>query len=329
MAPTPEAAAPRYIDVHHHCVLPEYQAALVRAGAADPSKPLRKNASPQEAIDSMGTLGIEAAIVNPLSVAGVHHGDDQHARYLCSTVGEALARFSGAAPDKLGFFAPLPFPDIDGSLEQMAYALDTLKADGLILLSNQNGIYVGDKRMEPLLAEMNRRKAVVLVHPARPTFIDDLTTQIWGAIIEYTFETTRVAAYLIYNEFMKRYPDIRWILAHAGGCLPYVSFRLILMEERDINTPAFATRVPEGARQWIDRFYFDTAISGSRPALSALMEVARPGHVFYGSDWPYLDRHTVELQHECLASWDGFTPQTRAAVYRDSALALFPRFRKN
>lgn len=317
---------PRFIDVHHHCVLPEYQAALVRSGAADPSKPLRKNASPQEAIDSMGTLGIEAAIVNPLSVAGVHHGDDANARYLCQSVSDALAKFAGHAPDKLGFFAPLPYPDVDGALRHMEYALDTLKADGLILLSSQNGIYVGDKRMEPLLAEMNRRKAIVFVHPARPAFIDTLTTKIWGSIIEYTFETTRVAAFLIYNEFMKKYPDIRWILAHAGGCVPFVSFRLILMEEQDIASPPFSERIPEGARHWVDRFYFDTAISGSRPALAALMEVARPGHVMYGSDWPYIDRHTIELQHECLANWEGFDEATRAAVYRNSAAALFPRF---
>ena len=321
------SSAPRFIDVHHHCVLPEYQTALVRSGAADPSKPLRKNASPQEAIDSMGSLGIEAAIVNPLSVAGVHHGNDADARYLCQSVTDALAKFAGTAPNKLGFFAPLPYPDVDGALAHMEYALDTLKADGLILLSSQNGIYVGDKRMEPLLAEMNRRKAVVFVHPARPAFVDTLSMKIWGSIIEYTFETTRVAAFLIYNEFMRKYPDINWILAHAGGCLPYISFRLILMEEQDIAKPEFSMRVPEGARHYVDRFYFDTAISGSPPALAALMEVARPGHVMYGSDWPYIDRHTIELQHECLATWKGFDETTRAAVYRDSALELFPRFR--
>jgi predicted TIM-barrel fold metal-dependent hydrolase len=319
-------ASPGYIDVHHHCVLPEYQAALVRSGAADPSKPLRKNASPREAIESMESLGIAGALVNPLSVAGVHHGNDADARYLCRSVTDALAEFAGHAPDKLGFFAPLPYPDIDGALEHMAYSLDTLKADGVILLSSQNGIYVGDKRMEPLLAEMDRRGTVVFIHPARPALVDTLTTKIWASIIEYTFETTRVAAFLIYNEFMRKYPNIKWILAHAGGCLPFLSFRLILMEEQDIAKPAFSERMPEGARHYVDRFYFDTAISGSKAAMSALMEVARPGHVFYGSDWPYIDRHTIELQHEVLQGWNGLDPASRAAIGRDSAMRLFPRF---
>lgn len=319
-------AAPRFIDVHHHCVLPEYEKALVRSGAADPSKPLRKNSTPQEAVASMATLGIDAAIVNPLSVANVHHGDDANARYLCQSVTDALAKFVGAVPGKLGFFAPLPYPDIDGSLRHMEYALDTLGADGLILMSSQNGIYVGDKRGEPLWAEMDRRGAVVFVHPARPAFIDDFSTKIWGSIVEYPFETTRVATFLIYNEFMKRYPNIKWILAHAGGCLPYLSFRLILMEEQDIAQPAFSKRVPEGTAPYIGQFYFDTAISGSRAALASLMEVTDMSHIMYGSDWPYVDRHTVELQNECLLTYDRFKPESFAAVERNSALALFPRF---
>lgn len=324
---TTSRKSPRFIDVHHHCVLPEYEQALVRSGAADPSKPLRKNSSPQEAVASMATLGIDAAIVNPLSVAGVHHGDDANARYLCQSVTDALAKFAGTVPTKFGFFAPLPYPDIDGSLRHLEYSLDTLGADGVILLSQQNGVYVGDVRGEPLWAELDRRGAVVFVHPARPAFIDQFTTKIWGSIIEYPFETTRVAAFLIYNEVMKKYPNIKWILAHAGGCLPYLSFRLHLMEEQDIAKPEFSKRVPEGAVPFVGQFYYDTAISGSAAALSGLLAVTDPSHVMFGSDWPYIHRETVEMQTDNLQQWSGFTPESFAAMERNSALALFPRFR--
>ena len=285
----------RLVDVHHHCVLPEYQAALVRAGAADPSKPLRTNSTPQAAIEAMASFGIDVAIVNPLSVAGVHHGDDANARYLCESVTDALAKFCQAAPSKLGFFAPLPYPDIDGSLRHLerAYAAG---ADGVILLSNQNSAYVGDRNGEPLYEALNEAGAVVFVHPNRPPFVADLPVQIWASIIEYPFETTRVAAYLIYNEFMRKYPRIKWILAHAGGTLPYLSLRMQLMEEQDIHAPPFSQRVPEGALPYIGRFYFDTAISGSKAALSALTAVADPGHIMYGSDWPYIYRSLVEDQ---------------------------------
>ena len=125
-------------------------------------------------------------------------------------------------------------------LGQLGDALDKLGADGLILMSSQNGIYVGDKRMDPLLAEMDRRGAVVFVHPARPAFVDTLTTRIWGSIIEYTFETTRIAAFLIYNEFMRKYPRIKWILAHAGGCLPFLSFRLAMKFKNAVLSSSFS-----------------------------------------------------------------------------------------
>lgn len=316
----------KLIDVHHHCVLPQYQDALVRSGAADPSRPLRKNASAAEAIETMAQFGIAGAVVNPLSVAGVHHGDDAHARYLCEMTGEALATYVSAAPDKLGFVAPLPFPDVEGSLKHMEYALDTLGADGLILLTNQNGVYVGDPSAEELWQEMDRRHANVFIHPARPSYVDDLKLTLWASIIEYPFETTRVAANLIYHEYMKKYPNIRWILAHAGGTLPYLSMRLHLMEEGDTKKPSFAERVPEGVKPYVGQFYFDLAIAGSNAALGALTEVTPMSHIMYGSDWPYIDRHYVTMQLDELSAAPLLKGDAFNAMQYRNAQALFPRF---
>jgi predicted TIM-barrel fold metal-dependent hydrolase len=316
----------QFIDVHHHCVLPAYEQALVRAGAADPSRPLRKNSQALEAVETMASFGIRGAVVNPLSVAGVHHGDDEHARYLCASTGEALAQFVAAAPQQLGFFAPLPYPDIAGALKQMEYALDDLGADGLILLSNQNNVYVGDPLGEELWQEMNRRRAKVFIHPARPAYVDDLKLSLWASIIEYPFETTRVAANLIYHEYMKKYPDIIWILAHAGGTLPYLSMRMHLMEEGDTKKPSFAERVPEGVAPYIGKFYFDLAISGSHAALGALTAVTPPSHIMYGSDWPYIDRHYVTLQLDELHATPLLSGEASRAMQYGNAQALFPRF---
>jgi predicted TIM-barrel fold metal-dependent hydrolase len=316
----------RLIDVHHHCVLPEYERALVRSGAADPSRPLRKNSDPDALIETMGDFGIDGAVINPLSVAGVHHGDDANARYLCESTGEGLAKFVSGHPEKLGFFAPLPFPDVDGALRQTAYALDVLKADGVILLTNQNGIYIGDPRADALYAELDRRRANVFVHPARPSFVDELTLKLWGAVVEYTFETTRIAANLIYNEQMRKYPNIRWILAHAGGCLPYVSLRLKLMEEQDPNGPPdFKDRVPEGVAPYVGRFYFDTAISGSRAAMASLRLVTEDSHIMFGSDWPYIHREYVDEQIANMREMPELS-DIFGRVERENALALFPRF---
>src|SRR5215470_5742573 len=282
----------RLIDIHHHVVLPEYEAALVRAGAGDPSRPLSKNDNPAIEYEKMAELGIAAAIINPLSVAGVHHGNDANACYLTAAVNEAQARFVSLRPDDFGFFAALPLPDLEGALRQMEHALDELHADGLIFLSHQNGVYVGDPMYEPLYAEMDRRSAIAFVHPTIPPGIEGLGLKLWPAYIEYAFDTTRVAANLIYHGLMGRYPNIKWILAHAGGTLPYLSLRLRLMEELEgtgrkppfpfvgAGRP-FKERVPEGVAPWLDKFYFDVALSGANAPMAALSEVAHPQRILY------------------------------------------------
>ena len=316
----------RLIDVHHHIVLPEYEKALVRSGAADPSRPLRKNSNPQDALRSMAELGIDAAIINPLSVAGVHHGDDANAGYLTETTNEALAKFISFAPDKLGFFATLPVPDVDSALRQMEYALDTLRADGVILLSNQNGFYVGDPTFEPLYAEMNRRSVAVFVHPASPAYAPTLRLKLWPAYIEYPFETTRVATNLIYNGVIARYPRIKWIMAHAGGALPYLGVRLRLMEESDRAVPPFIERHPEGIAPYLKAFYFDVAIAGGAAPMAALTEAADPSHILYGSDWPYLEREFVVDQLSTLVDLPQFQGERFAPLEWRNAAQLFARF---
>jgi 6-methylsalicylate decarboxylase len=319
-------AIPDLIDVHHHVVLPEYEAALRRSGAADPSRPLRKETKPQVALDAMTELGIEAAVLNPLSVAGVHHGDDANARYLTESTNEALARFVSSAPKRLGFFAPLPLPDLDGALRQMEHALDTLNADGVIFLSNQNGFYVGDPAFEELYAEMDRRSAVAFVHPASPSYVPTLRLDLWAAYIEYPFETTRVAANLIYNGVMARYPRIKWILAHAGGALPYLSVRLRLMEESDKNKPPFIERVPEGVAPYLKAFYFDVAIAGGAAPMAALTEMADPLRILYGSDWPYLERSFVTDQRDSLLGLPQFQGERLGPLAWRNAAHVFTRF---
>lgn len=316
----------RLIDVHHHVVLPEYEAALERSGAADPSRPLRRRVTPQQALDAMAELGIAAAVLNPLSAAGVHHGSDDHACYLTQTTNEALAKFASHARERLGFFAALPLPDVDGALRQLEVALDHLHADGVILLSSQNGWYVGDLGFDALYAEMDRRGAIVFVHPARPAYVPTLRLNLWAAYVEYPFETTRVAANLIYNGITSRYRNIKWILAHGGGALPYLSVRLRLMEEADKNSPSFIERVPEGVAPHLRSFYFDVALVGGAAPLAALVEAADPAHILYGSDWPYLRREFVRDQIADLVSLSRFAGQRRAALEWRNAADVFRRF---
>ena len=316
-------------------MLPEYEAALKRSGAVDPSRPFRRGDPPAIVCEKMAEFGVAAAVVNPLSVAGVHHGDDANARYLTRSVGEALAKFAGARPE-LGFFAPLPLPDVDGALAEMAYALDVLRADGVILLSHQNGVYVGDPRYRPVYDEMNRRGAIVFIHPTIPPYLPGgLDLPLWPAYIEYAFDTTRVGANLIYNEVLREFPNIRWILAHAGGTFPYLSTRLRLMDELETHQPPFSRlgagrpfheRFPEGVRPWLDRFYYDVALSGGGPSMAALTEHAGAERILYGSDWPFVERDFVVDQLDDLMTMRHFAGDAFAAMERRNAGKLFKRF---
>ena len=326
------------IDVHHHVLLPAYEQALIRSGAGDPSRPFRRHDGPAVTCEKMAELGIAAAVVNPLSVAGVHHGDDANARYLTRSVNEALATFVSGAPDQLGFFATLPLPDVDGALDEMSYALDTLAADGVVLLSHQNGVYVGDPRCEPLYAEMDRRGAVCFVHPTIPPYLPDgLNLKLWPAYLEYAFDTTRVAANLIYHEYMRRYPAIRWLLAHAGGAFPYLSMRLRLMEELETKgrKPPFPSvgtgrpfdeRVPEGITPYLDKFWYDVALSGAEAPMAALTALAPASRILYGSDWPFVERAFVVEQQDNLLRMPQFAGDRFAAMERGNAMTMFKRF---
>jgi predicted TIM-barrel fold metal-dependent hydrolase len=326
----------RFIDVHHHLLLPEYERALVRSGARDPSRPFRRGDDVATVLAKMDDLGIAAAVVNPLSVAGVHHGDDAKARYLTESINEAQAKFIAAASDRLGFFAALPLPDIDGALAHMAHALDALGADGVIFLSHQNGVHIGDPRFAPLYAEMHRRGVIAFIHPTVPPGVEQLNLRLWPSFIEYAFETTRVAANLIYHGIMRDYPNITWILAHAGGTLPFLSMRLRLMEELEVGrAPPFPfsgagapviERVPEGIAPYLGRFHFDTALSGARAPMAALTEMARPDHIFYGSDWPFVERSFVVEQTENLRTMPYFAGDRFAAMEHGNARRLFKRF---
>jgi 6-methylsalicylate decarboxylase len=210
----------------------------------------------------------------------------------------------------------------------MQHALDTLGADGVIVLSNQNGVYVGDRALEPLYAEMDRRAVTVFVHPASPAYVPTLRLDLWAAYVEYPFETTRVGANLIYNGIMARYPRIKWILAHAGGALPYLSVRLRLMQESDKNSPRFVERHPEGVAPYLTSFYFDVALAGGAAPMAALTQMADPSHILYGSDWPYLERSFVTDQRDSLLSLPQFQGDRLAPMAWRNAAQLFPRFAK-
>ena len=221
----------KWIDLHHHILPAEYINKLNKIGVVGPAdQTFPKNWSPQKSIDIMDHVGVQAAITS-FSAPGVYFRDDQFSRSLARFCNEYSAKLVSDYPARFGAFGSLPLPDVEGSLREIEYALDTLKLDGLILLSNAQGKYLGDPAYEEIFQEINSRHSVVFVHPAfsSPKH-DDLTQMdLTPSLIEVPFDTTRAVAHLLYSGVLERYPNIRFTLAHAGGTVPFLAWKIALI----------------------------------------------------------------------------------------------------
>lgn len=316
------------IDVHQHAILPEYIKALERSGIVESGLEGYHQKTmvftPSSIVDVASELGMDHVVLISFSRSGIHHGNDENALYLTQVTNDAIAQLVSKTNEKFGFYGILPLPDLNDALKQMEYALDTLHADGLAFASNQNGVYIGDTAYEELYAEMNRRSVVAMVHPVRAPYSWQLNP---GADIpEFLFDTTRAAITLMYNGVILRYPNIKWILAHAGGTLPYVSERMAVLRGKGNSGEEFAKRVPGGYTSSMKEFYYDVAIAGSEAVIGSLTAIIDPSHIVYGSDWPYVRKEIIAEQVINFKQMPQFSGDRLEAMERKNALRLFKRF---
>ena len=306
---------PRRIDTHHHVVPPDYAAWLRSRGMEAGGLPI-PDWSVEAAQALMDARGVETAILS-VSTPGVHLGDDAEARALARDVNEFAADVVRNQPRRFGFFATLCLPDVRGSLEELGHVFDTLHADGVVLLANSRGVYLGAKEFDPLFEELDRRKAVVFVHPSIPPGLEPLSG-IPAFVADFLLDTTRAAILLARSGTLERYPDLKIILSHAGGFLPYAAHR--------VCAAAWPTGNPLDGFAQLQRFYFDIALSGSPTALPSLLAFAAPGHVTFGSDFPYAPPPVVAAftgMYESFALDDA----QRRSIDRGAAEDLLPRLR--
>ena len=311
-------STPARIDVHQHIVPPVWAQALASRGMDSGGWPIPAWRA-ADAIAMMDEQGIGVGILS-VTAPGVRLDDDAAAaRTLARAVNEYGAEMAKDHPDRIGSFASVPLPDVDGALAETAYALDTLGADGVVLLSNTRGRYLGDPEFEPLWDELDRREAVVFVHPEQPPMPRLPGTP--APLADYIFDTTRTALNLVLNGVMSRHPKVKVILSHGGGFLPFAAYRFsgVISTTLDTGRPA------EDILRDLKRFYFDTALSASPSALPSLLAFAEPGHVLYGSDWPFAPQHTGSYYNRFLESYPDFAPGQAEAIDRGSAEVLFPR----
>lgn len=315
--------SPHRIDLHHHVLPPEYVSSLAGIGIRGAGGVEFPAWSADAALAMLDQCGIQAAVTS-ISAPGVHFGDAAFARDLARRCNEASARLVHDHPTRFGAFATVPLPDVKGALLEVQHALDSLDMDGVVLLASQSdGRYLGDPCFDDLIAELDRRQAVVFVHPTMPRSSEAIPIDIPGFAAEFTFDTSRAILNLIWSGTAERFPHVRWIFSHAGGTAPFLAWRWSLLNLH----PTMKENAPRGAMHYLRGFFYDTALSANPHALRCLAELVEPAQILFGSDYPFAPAPIGKVTAEGLERYDGFDDVERRGVERDNALSLLPRLR--
>lgn len=271
------------VDVHAHFTTDPYIAAAKAAGhvrADGMPEQHWPRWSAEEHLRLMDDLGIARSMLS-ISSPGVHFGDDAAARDLARSVNEAGAAVVARHPDRFGLFASLPLPDVAGALDELRHAFDDLRADGVVLMSNSRGTYLGDDRTDPLLAELDRRRGVAFLHPTSAPGHEHTDLGYPSPMIEFLFDTARAVLSYVLSGAAERYPNIRVVVPHGGGVLPLLADR----------TEMFRALLGSGGDRTVTDqlrgFWYELAGTPGALRTAALDAVAAPDHLLYGSDYPW------------------------------------------
>jgi 6-methylsalicylate decarboxylase len=309
------------VDIHHHLIPDFYRRATEHDGQSVGGV-LPAAWSPLSALSFMDDARIDVAIAS-ISAPGVHLGDDAAARALAVRCNDFLAEMVRSHPDRFGGFAILPLPDVDAALEELARALDQLCLDGVVLLTNAQGHYLGDPLYRPLFNELQRRAALVFIHPTMSLDPSAHGLGIPDSLLDFPVDTSRTVAHMHYSGTFARTPDVKYVLSHAGGTVPFLAKRFAIIDEMGVVPDEDGTRGT--AADTFRRLYFDTALSWSDPTLHTLREVVGPDHVLYGSDYPYLRRDIAVRGRAELDASRELSDAERASVLHGAAIGLLPR----
>ena len=309
------------IDVHHHVLPPHFVSALNSLNIDWTGGPDVPKWSHSYARDTMEQAGIDAAVAS-VSPGVYWGGDTDFAVSLARSSNEYLADLVRDDPEHFGGFATMPLPDVDASLRELEYACGTLGLDGVVLFTSQGDRYLGDSLYDPFFEELERRKAIVFIHPNTiPPGANAPKLDIPFGVAEFTFDTTRCVTNLLYSGTLERYPSIRYILSHAGGTVPYLAWRIA----GAAYLPELRDRAPTDPMGQLQRLFYDTALSTSEFVFAALKEFVPTSQILFGSDFPFVGPEIIQAETAGIENSRVLDDETRAAIDRGNALQLFPK----
>jgi predicted TIM-barrel fold metal-dependent hydrolase len=307
------------IDIHHHFLPPFFVDALAKAGHAAAGQAEALAWSPEASLAMMDDAGIETAIVS-LSLPGISFEGSADPATLARRCNEYAAQMVADHPGRFGAFASLPMLQTQAALDEMTYALDNLKLDGVMLLSNVRGRYLDDERFTPLLTELNRRRAIVFLHPNHapsPGFND---------FVEFPHEVTRALAALTVSGGLERFTRIRYILAYAGGTIPFIASRVTVVG-MDVFGSILKTLLRYLQRvRTMRRMNYDLTASTDPYAWRALSEHTKPHRILTGSNFPWTSPAAFARQKAGLQAAGALDSLQLASIECGNARKLFARF---
>jgi 6-methylsalicylate decarboxylase len=315
-------AAASKIDVHAHYLPADYREALIANGHTEPDGfPVLPEWSAEAHLAMMDRVGIATSMLS-VSSPGVAFGEDPAA--WARRVNDAGARTVRDHPGRFGLLASLPLPDVEGARAELAYALDELGADGVVLLTNVDGVYVGDERFDPLFADLNRRRAVVFLHPTSPACFEATSLGYPRPMLEFLLDTTRAVADLVLRGRLERHPRIELIVPHAGAALPVIADRIA----------GLAGMFSVGGRDageidvigTLQRLHYEVGAGFPFPRhINALLGLVDAGRLLYGTDFPFGGLPGIEVNADTLQRSTLLEPDEVRSVLRGNAESLFPR----
>jgi predicted TIM-barrel fold metal-dependent hydrolase len=305
------------IDMHSHYISPGFAQFLddYFDGQGDGVP------TPHFSIDNYLSLMQEADIdYGVLSISSPHlsAAPDEEMLKLTEEVNDYGANLTKSYKDKIGFFASLPLPLVEESVRAIDYALDVQNAHGFTLPTNARGIYLGDQRLDDILAKLNERHALVAIHPNEPKPInDDIKAEILTPLMEFFFDTTRTIIFMNQNNVFSRYPNIKWIVPHSGALLP------IIVQRVDMGNKMFdVENQPDDLEQTMQSLYFDLAGKVLPHQLPTLSTMVDENKIVYGADAPYTTDNVVKLLNDELESSSLLTDEQRQKFFYDNAQNL-------
>jgi len=312
--------SPRRIDIHFHLIPPFYQDAAYAAGAG-PAIGRYPEWSPERALAQMDATGIELALTS-LAQPGVQFGDPAKAPALARRCNEYASELSARWPARFGALAVVPMWEVSDAVAEIEYALGTLRHQGVCLFASYGERFLGDAYFDPVLAVLDARAAVVFIHPALHPSSRKLALPWPGFMMEYVFDTTRAAVNLVFTGAIERFPRIRFVLAHAGGLMPYFAWRLSVSPMID---PRLEQLSPAQVYARFRRFWYDIALAPTAETFACLAGVAAPEQVVFGSDWPFANNRVIA---QAVRTYEAvpIPPAQREAIDRTNALSLFPQW---